>query len=61
VAYRTTAQRERERRVEAVIRVVAPVLDVILYAGDKASRVAGRNQLPPEPIRRPGLPPARRD
>lgn len=47
-------------RVEALIRLAAPVLDVVLYTGDKASRVIGRNQLGPEPARRPGLPPAKR-
>ena len=48
------------RRVEALIRLAAPALDVVLYAGDKASRVVGRNQLGPEPVRREGLPPGTR-
>jgi hypothetical protein len=38
--------------VEALIRVAAPALDVVLYVGDKVSRVAGRNELAPEPARR---------
>jgi hypothetical protein len=38
--------------VEALIRLAAPVLDLVLYVGDKVSKVAGRNELPPEPARR---------
>jgi hypothetical protein len=38
--------------VEALIRLAAPALDVVLYVGDKVSKVAGRNELPPEPARR---------
>jgi hypothetical protein len=38
--------------VEALIRLAAPALDVVLYVGDKVSRVAGRNELAPEPARR---------
>jgi hypothetical protein len=40
------------RRVEALIRVAAPALDLLLFAGDRLSRVAGRNQIDPEPARR---------
>jgi hypothetical protein len=61
VAYRTAAQLTRRRRVEALIRVAAPFLDVVLFAGDRASRIVGRNQLGPEPARRPGLPKGSRD
>jgi hypothetical protein len=56
VAYRSPSQIVRRRRIESLIRVVAPVLDVVLYAGDRASRIVGRNQIGPEPARRPGLP-----
>jgi len=56
VAYRSASQRARVQRVESLIRFVAPALDLVLYAGDKASRVVGRNQIGPEPARRPGLP-----
>jgi hypothetical protein len=52
VAALTPAQRANVRRIEALIRVAAPVLDLLLYAGDKVSRVAGRNQIDPEPPRR---------
>jgi hypothetical protein len=54
VAHRTTAQRSLERRVEGFIGLVAPVLDLVLYAGDRISRVAGRNQIDPDPPRRLG-------
>ncbi len=52
VAVLTPAQRARVRRVESLIRVAAPALDLLLFAGDKLSRVAGRNQIAPEPARR---------
>lgn len=52
VAALTPSQRARVRRVEALIRALAPVLDVVLYAGDRISRVAGRNEIDPEPPRR---------
>ena len=52
VAALTPAQRANVRRIEALISVAAPVLDLLLYAGDKVSRVAGRNQIDPEPPRR---------
>jgi hypothetical protein len=61
VAYRSASQVRNVRRIERLIRLAAPALDVVLYAGDKASRVVGRNGLGPEPARRVGLPPARRD
>jgi hypothetical protein len=53
VAHRTQAQLARRRRVEALIRVASPALNLILLAGDRVSRVAGRNEIPPEPARRP--------
>jgi hypothetical protein len=43
--------------VEALIRLAAPALDLVLYVGDKVSRVAGRNELSPEPARRRIEPP----
>jgi hypothetical protein len=42
------------RRIEALIGVAAPVLDVLLYAGEQVSRVAGRGDIDPEPPRRLG-------
>ena len=39
------------RRVEGLIGLAAPALDLLLFAGDRASRIAGRNQVDPEPPR----------
>jgi hypothetical protein len=52
VAHRTASQVANRRRVEALIRLAAPALDLVLYAGEKVSKVAGRNELAPEPARR---------
>jgi hypothetical protein len=52
VAPRTAAQLANRRRIEALIRLAAPTLDLVLYAGDKLSRIAGRSELVPEPARR---------
>jgi hypothetical protein len=52
MAQRTPTQLARRRRVESVIGLIAPVLDVVLYAGEQVSRVAGRNDIDPEPPRR---------
>jgi hypothetical protein len=54
VAHSTPTQLALRRRIESVIRVAAPALDLLLFAGDKVSRVAGRNQIDPEPPRRLG-------
>jgi hypothetical protein len=43
-----------QRRIERLIRLVAPVLDVVLFAGERVSRVAGRNEIDPDPPRRLG-------
>jgi hypothetical protein len=51
VAHRTPAQIARRRRVEGLIGLAAPVLDVVLFAGERVSRVAGRNDVDPEPPR----------
>jgi hypothetical protein len=51
VAHRTPSQLATRRRVEAVIGLAAPLLDLVLFAGDRVSRVAGRNQIAPEPPR----------
>ena len=48
----TPAQRVRRRRIESVIAAVAPALDLLLFAGDRVSRIVGRDQLDPEPPRR---------
>jgi hypothetical protein len=57
VATRTARQLANRRRIETLIALAAPVLDVALYVGDRVSRVAGRGELPPEPARRRLEPP----
>jgi hypothetical protein len=52
MAQRTPTQLARQRRVESVIGLLSPFLDVVLYAGERVSRVAGRNDIDPEPPRR---------
>jgi hypothetical protein len=54
VAHRSRAQLARRRRIETLIGVAAPLLDVVLYAGERVSRVAGRGDIDPEPPRRIG-------
>ena len=51
MAHRTPEQLANRRRVETVIRLVAPALDLVLFAGERVSRVAGRNDPDPEPPR----------
>jgi hypothetical protein len=57
LARRSASQLANRRRIEALIRLAAPALDLLLYAGDRLSRVAGRNEIPPEPARRTVGPP----
>jgi hypothetical protein len=52
VAHRSRRQLALRRRIETLIGVAAPLLDVLLFAGDRVSRVAGRNDIDPEPPRR---------
>jgi hypothetical protein len=54
MSHRTPGQLARRRRLEALIGVAAPFLDLVLLAGDRVSRVAGRNDVDPEPPRRLG-------
>ena len=42
--------------METLIGLVAPLLDVVLYAGDRVARVAGRNDIDPDPPRRLATP-----
>ena len=51
VALRTPRQLANRRRVEAVIGLAAPALDVLLFAGEQLARIAGRNDVDPEPPR----------
>jgi len=52
VAVRSPSQLANRARLERVLRLVAPALDLLLAAGDRVSRVAGRNEIDPEPSRR---------
>jgi hypothetical protein len=54
VAHRTPGQLALRRRIETLIRLAAPALDVVLFAGERVSRVAGRNEIDPDPPRRIG-------
>ena len=56
MAHRTPSQLARRRRVESAIGLAAPLLDVLLYAGERVSRIAGRNEIAPEPPRLGGRP-----
>ncbi|HEX8104842.1 MAG TPA: hypothetical protein VF533_19640 [Solirubrobacteraceae bacterium] len=48
----TRRQKAARRRIEQAIGVAAPALDLLLFFGHHASRVAGRNDIDPEPPRR---------
>lgn len=50
--HRTPGQVALRGRIEALIGLAAPVLDLVLFAGDRVARVAGRNDIDPEPPRR---------
>ena len=52
MAHRTARQRARRRQIESLIALAAPALDLLLFAGDRVSRIAGRNQIDPEPPKR---------
>jgi hypothetical protein len=53
----TPAQLRTRRRVETVIRLMAPALDVMLAVGDRVSRIIERDDpeyFPPRVQRAPG-------
>jgi hypothetical protein len=52
MAVLTPSQLATRRRIERAIALAAPFLDVVLAAGDRVSRVAGRGEIDPEPPRR---------
>ncbi|MGZ8649508.1 MAG: hypothetical protein ACXW08_12900 [Solirubrobacteraceae bacterium] len=54
MAYRTPGQVAMRRRIEALIALAAPALDLVLFAGERVSSVAGRNEIDPTPPRRIG-------
>jgi hypothetical protein len=53
MAIRTPAQHRRRHRIEQGIQLAAPYLDLVLAVGERLSRFAGRNDVAPEPPRRP--------
>jgi hypothetical protein len=56
----TPAQARTRHRVESVIRLMAPALDLLLAAGDRVSRVVEREDVeyyPPRVTRRNAAPP----
>ena len=52
MAVRSPSQLANRARVEALLRLAAPALDLLLAAGDRVSRIAGRGDVEPEPPRR---------
>jgi hypothetical protein len=59
----TPDQLRTRRRVEGLIRVMAPALDLVLSAGDRISRIVERDDVdyyPPRVTRGPEQPPQRR-
>ena len=54
MAHRTPAQLRLRRDIESLIGLAAPVLDLLLWSGEQVAKVAGRNDLAPEPPRRVG-------
>ena len=50
--HRSPGQLALRGRIERLIGFAAPVLDLVLFAGDRVARVAGRNDIDPEPPRR---------
>jgi hypothetical protein len=54
----TPAQRRRRDRAESVIRLIAPVLDLVLAAGDRLSRIVERSDDEYYPPQRSAITPA---
>jgi hypothetical protein len=52
MAARNASRHANRARIEALLRIAAPALDLLLAAGDRVSRVAGRGEVEPEPSRR---------
>jgi hypothetical protein len=52
MAFRSSSQLAARDRFERLLRLAAPALDLVLAAGERVSRIAGRNQVDPEPSRR---------
>jgi hypothetical protein len=56
----TAGQLRTRRRVESVIRLIAPALDVVLAVGDRVSRIVERDDPEYYPPRVAQVPPAGR-
>ena len=52
MAVRSPSQLANRARIESLLRLAAPALDLLLAAGDRVSRLAGDAQVEPEPSRR---------
>jgi hypothetical protein len=57
----TPVQRRRRERVEGLIRVIAPALDLVLAAGERISRLAERGDDDYYPPQRAAVGPAPAD
>ncbi len=49
----TAAQRRRRDRIEGVIRLASPVLDLVLWSADRVSRIVERDDPAYDPPRPP--------
>jgi hypothetical protein len=52
MAVRSPSQLANRARIESLLRIAAPALDLLLAAGDRVSRIGGGAQVEPEPSRR---------
>jgi hypothetical protein len=59
VAPPTATQLAWRARIETMLRVAGPALDLLLGAGDRLSRVVDRQAPPAAPLRAVTLPPQR--
>ena len=62
MAARTPAQLAHRRRIEGLVRIAAPALDLVLAVGDRVSRVVERDDVeyyPPRVTRGAEQPPPR--
>lgn len=53
----TPAQLRRRERIEGVIRIMAPTLDLVLLAGERLSRLVERSDEDYYPPQRASVPP----
>ena len=50
MAVRSPTQLANRARFEALLRIAAPALDLLLAAGDRVSRLAGRGEIEPQAV-----------